>query len=208
MNKKLMMACTAVAAFVALIVVPTASAAMLTEVTNTMVVDTVPAGTWVTGKTTAPSKFTASGFNVECSNGELNGKVTQNAEGEAKGEIAVGGATFTGTGTSGDCTSALGSTKVTVNSKLCLAASKSADTVSITGCGANVTFTLEITGTGPCKYSTASVGGTLMTTKSPVTVSEQEAKKEEGGIFCPSSGKLDIELDLYTTGGTQILFWS
>jgi hypothetical protein len=33
-----------------------------------------------------------------------------------------------------------------------------------------------------------------------VNVSEQEAKKIEGGFFCPSSGKLDMDFDLYTTG--------
>jgi len=126
--------------------------------------------------------------------------VTKNSGTNIEVTVPVGKATYTGTGTGGDCTSALGSTKVTVNSELCLASGAS-DTLSITGCeGKAVVFTLEITGTGPCKYSTAAVAGTFTTNTTPATVkvTEQEAKKLEGGFFCPASGKLDQDFDLYT----------
>jgi hypothetical protein len=131
--------------------------------------------------------------------------VTKNSGSKIEGEVLAGGATYSGTGTSGDCTSAFGSTKVTVNSKLCLASGLN-DTLTITGClnaegkPLPVTFTLEVTGLGPCKYSTAAVSGTFTSNVTPATakVFEQEAKLEEGSFFCPSSGKLDQDFDLYT----------
>jgi hypothetical protein len=195
MRKKLIMACMAVAAFAAFVVAPAASASpVLTEAGAPLAV-----GSSIEGKNTGVTKFTGS-FNVECSSAILKGTLTKNSGTKIEGTIPVGSATFTGTGTGGDCTSALGSTKVTVNSELCLASGTTHNFV-VTGCsGAAVVFTLEITGTGPCKYSTAAVNGTFTTGTGTVNVSEQEAKKIEGGFFCPSSGKLDMDFDLYTTG--------
>jgi hypothetical protein len=194
MNRKLMMACMAIAAFAAFVIAPAASASpVLTE--NGVA---VAVGAEITGKNTGNTLFTGP-FNVVCSNADLAGKVTANSGTQIKGEIPAGSATFTGTGTSSDCTSALGSAAVTVNSALCLETVKGTDTVSVTGCGGNVVFTLTVTGTGPCKYSTATVKGTYVTNAgATVNVLEQEAVKSEGGFFCPSSGKLDMDFDLYT----------
>jgi hypothetical protein len=202
MHKKLIMACMAIAAFAAFVVAPAASASPVLTSEGKV----VPVGTSITGKNTGAITFTG-GFNVACSSADLSGTVTKNSENQIKGEIPVGGASFTGTGTGGDCTSALGNVKVTVNTKLCMETKgTTVDTETITGCGASVVFTLEITGTGPCKYSTASITDTYTTNITPAstTVSEQEAKKSEGGFFCPSSGKLDMVFDRYTTGGSGL----
>jgi hypothetical protein len=209
MFKKLIMACMAIAAFAAFVVAPAASASpVLTEITiveeggvKKEVSDTIAVGTSITGLNTGITKFTGP-FGVECDHDHLAGTVTANTGSKIKGEIPVGSAKFNGTATNTDCTSALGATSVTVNSKLCLETVTGSDNVLTTGCGANVTFTLEITGTGPCKYSTASVSGTFKTNAAAtVNLSEQVAKKHEGGIFCPSEGKLDMDFDLYTTNG-------
>jgi hypothetical protein len=200
MYKKLMMACMAITAFAAFVVAPAASAApVLTEAGVA-----VKTGSTIMGHNTGETVFTGA-FNVRCTTAHLTGTLTSNTGTKIKGEIPVGSAQFTGTGTSGDCTSALGNVGVTVNSKLCLETVTGADTVITTGCGANVVFTLEVTGTGPCKYSTASVSGTFVTNAAAtVNVSEQESKKSEGGIFCPSSGKLDMDFDLYTSNFTAL----
>ena len=201
MSKKLIAACMAIALFAAFALPAAASASP--HMTQGGV--GVAVGTSITGQNTGETVFTGA-FNVRCSSADLSGTLTENSGTSIKGEIPVGNASFTGTGTGGDCTSALGSTKVTVNSKLCLQTTKTADQLEVTGCGANVTFTLEITGTGPCKYSTSRVLGTFTTSpeNAKVTVSEQEATKEEGGIFCPSSGKLDMVFDL-TAGGKPVV---
>lgn len=191
-------AITALAAFVA----PTASASPL--LTSGGVA--VPVGTSITGKNTGNIAFTGA-FNVACSSVDLSGTVTKNSGTKITGEIPVGGVSITGTGPGGDCTTALGSAKVTVNSKVCLETITGTDTLVFTGCGgAPYTATFEITGTGPCKYSAASVTATYLTNASAtVIVSEQVTKKEEGGFFCPSEGKADDDLDLYTTGGATQL---
>ncbi|MGN6557270.1 MAG: hypothetical protein ACTHLH_04575 [Solirubrobacterales bacterium] len=206
MHKKLMLACMAIAAFAAFVVAPAASASpVLTDKNGGSTFGTIAVGASIKGTNEGVTKFTASGFNVECNNDLLSGTVTENSGSSIKGEIPVGSASFKGTGTSEDCTSALGSAKVAVTSKLCLATAAE-DKVTVTGCGANVVFDLEVTGTGNCKYSTASISGTYATSAdAKVTISEQSAAKTEGGIFCPSSGKLDMVFNLTTTNGETIL---
>jgi hypothetical protein len=201
MHKKLMMACMAIAAFAAFVVAPAASASPV--LTNGGVAATV--GTSFTGKNTGDLVFTGA-FNVRCTTGHLVGTVTSNTGTKIKGTIPVGSIKMTGTAPGADCTSALGSVGVTVNSELCLETVTGTDVTVFTGCaGAPVDFTLEVTGTGPCKYSTASVSGTFVTNAAArVNVTEQEAKKSEGGFFCPSSGKLDMLFDLYNTSGTPL----
>jgi hypothetical protein len=198
MHKKLMMACMAIAAFAAFVIAPAASASPVLTSNNVP----VPVGTSITGHNTGETLFTGA-FNVRCTTAHMTGTVTANSGTSIKGTIPVGSAVFTGTGANGDCTSALGNVKVTVNSELCLETVTGSDTVKTTGCGgAPVVFTLEVTGTGPCKYSTASVLGTYVTGEATILISEQAAKKSEGGFFCPSEGKLDLHFDLYTTGAT------
>jgi hypothetical protein len=197
MHKKLMMACMAIAAFAAFVIAPAASASPV--LTNSGGGATA-VGTEITGKNVGNTTFTGA-FNVVCSSADLTGKLTKNASNVIEGEIPVGSSTFTGTGTSSDCTSALGSTGVTVNTKLCLVA-KGGDVATVTGCGANLAFTLTITGTGPCKYSTASVSGTHNTNKdAEITIVKQPANLVEGGFFCPGTGELDMVFALTTKAG-------
>jgi hypothetical protein len=204
MHKKLMMACMAIAAFAAFVVAPAASASPV--LTNGGVA--VAVGTELTGKNTGETKFTGS-INVNCSNADLTGKVTKNNGTEIAGEIPVGSALFTGTHSTGDCTSTglfTAPAAVSVTSKLCLATVPKTDNVTITGCGANVKFTLNLTGLGPCEYSTATVLGTFVTNAgATINVLEQAATLTNTGSFCPTSGKLDMHFDLYTKGGgTQL----
>jgi hypothetical protein len=200
MHKKLMMACMAIAAFAAFVIAPAASASPV--LTDSGV--PVPVGTSVEGHSTGITKFT--GFGVECTTGNLKGTVTANTGTTIAGEVAAGAATFTGTGTNGDCTSPLGSIGVKLVSKLCFDTVSKTDNVTITGCGANpITFTLTITGSVPCSYKAATVTGTFVTNgPATINISEQEATGEgEGNSFiCPTSGKLDMDFDLYTTGRT------
>lgn len=211
MHKKLMMACMAIAAFAAFAMPSAASASpTLTDLTLPGgVVDTVKVGSWVVSTNVGVTKFTGS-VTVECSSATLKGTVTENSGSSFKGEIEPANASFTGTATGGDCTSTLFNSpaKVTVNSKLCLASVKGTDNVTTTGCGKNVSFTLTLTGNGPCKYETSSVSGSYVTNTQPnpaeVTVSEQESKLVEGGFFCPSSGKLDMVFKLETTDGSPV----
>ena len=206
MRKKLMLACMAVAAFAAFVIAPSASAKhpTLTDPPGTP----LPVGASVTAKNTGVTKFTGA-FNVECDHVHLTGTVkNNNTINPTVVTIPVGWAKFNGTGTNTDCTSAFGATKVTVNSELCVESITNTDTFKTTGCGANVTFTLEITGTGPCRYSTASVSGTATTNVTPATVEVKEEPAsgtgEGNGFFCPASGKLDTDYDLFTTNGVGL----
>jgi hypothetical protein len=200
MHKKLIMACMAIAAFAAFVIAPAASASpILTDSEGT-----VANGSEITGtlKAGTNSVFTGS-VTVTCSKAVLNGKVTANSGSSVKGEIPVGGASFTGTsGTGTECSSNLfgAPVVVTVNSALCLETVTGTDTVKTTGCGGKkVAFTLNLTGNGPCKYETEKVTGTYETGLPGLTVDNQPVSKVEGGFFCPSTGELDMTFNLYTT---------
>jgi hypothetical protein len=202
MYKKLMLACMAIAAFAAFVIAPAASASpALTEGATLL-----GPGTSIEGRNTGNTVFSGSGLTIECSTASLKGKVTENTGSSIKGEIPVGGSSFSGTGTSGDCTSNLGSASATVNSALCLATVSKTDNVSVTGCSTNpVVFTLSVTGTGNCKYSSVTVTGTFVTNEdATVKITNQGAKKVEGGIFCPGEGVLNMHFDLQTTNGATI----
>jgi len=203
MGKKLMMSCMAIAAIAAIVIAPTASASpVLTESGKAVAV-----GASVKWTNTGVTKFTASGFNVECSNDVLSGTVTQNNGTQIKGEIPVGSASFHGSGTGSGCTSSLGVVHWTISSKTCYATGSSIPpfTVIITGCTGNLIIIIEITGLGQCKYSAASISGTMPgNADSTINISEQSMAKTEGGVFCPASGKLDMDFDLTTTDGTTL----
>jgi hypothetical protein len=196
MHKKLMLACMAIAAFAAFVIAPAAQGAVLTE--NGTALAT---GTSVTAKNTGITKFTG-GFGVECEVAHLAGTVTTNSGGVVKGEIPATSATFTNTGGTA-CKSLLGATTVKVTSNLCLELPKGTDILTVKGCSGNVVFDLTASGV-TCKYEAASVSGTATTNSTPATanVSEQPAKEVGGSFFCPDEGKLDMDFDLYTTGGT------
>ena len=211
MHKKLIMACMAIAAFAAFVIAPAASVSpVLTDPVGTA----LPVGTSLTGVNTGTTTFTGSGgVNVHCTTAHIVGNLTVNNGTSIKGEVAVGGAHFTGTGSGGDCTGGLGDTKVTVNSKLCFETVAGTDNVKVTGCGSKVTFTLLATPTGtPCKYEgNIENGATYATGDATVNVvSGSPAKNVDipgdgNSIFCPTGGTLDMDFDLTTTGGGTVL---
>ncbi|HWN73074.1 MAG TPA: hypothetical protein VNN15_04620, partial [Solirubrobacterales bacterium] len=150
MHKKLMMACMAIAAFAAFVIAPAASATpVLTDPLGTP----LGVGASITGKSSSTTFTGSNGVNVVCNNADIPGTVTVNNGSLIEGNTPKEAAKFTGTGTSGDCTSSLGSVGVTVNSELCFKTVKGTDNVEVTGCGANeVTFTLNVTGVTSCAY--------------------------------------------------------
>ena len=201
MHKKLMVACMAIAAFAAFVVAPAASASPALTKSGVLLAK----GSAITGTNTGATLFEG-GFAVECSSADLSGTLTENTGTKIKGEVPVGSASFTGTGAGGDCTSALGDTKPTVTSKLCLETKTGTDEVTVTGCGSAVTFTLNVTSAGiTCAYSATSVTGTYKTAAAAtVNLSKQAAARETGqNIFCPSSGSLTMDFDL-SSGGTAL----
>ncbi|HWN72954.1 MAG TPA: hypothetical protein VNN15_04000 [Solirubrobacterales bacterium] len=200
MYKKLMLACTALAAFAAFVIAPAAQGAVLTEggvaIAN---------GSSITAlnESGTKAKFTG-GFGVECEVAHLKGTVTSNnsGSGTVSGEIPLGSATFTNAGGAA-CSSALGATTVTVTSKLCLDIAKGSDNVVTTGCGGNVIFDLKAAGI-TCKYETASVTGVATTGTGTVKVSKAPASEVGGIFFCPDTGELDMEFNVTTTNGTAV----
>ena len=200
MYKRFMASCTALVALAVLALAPAASASpVLTESGTALAV-----GSSVLTKSTGGIVFTGA-FNANCSLAEAVGTVTANTGSQIKGEIPIGGTKVGGTGASGDCTSSLGAVAVSVTSKVCTETVKGTDQVKLTGCGGNIAFTATITGSGVCKYTSTSMTGTFVTnTDAGLKLSEQEVKLSEGGIFCPSSGKVDVDSDETTTNGTTL----
>ncbi|MGN6557896.1 MAG: hypothetical protein ACTHLH_07765 [Solirubrobacterales bacterium] len=200
MYKRLMAGSAALAALAVFALAPLASASPVLTENGTA----VATGSSFTGKNTGELLFTGA-LNASCNLGEFAGTVTANTGTKIKGEVPVGGAKIGGTGASGDCTSSLGSVQVSMSSKVCTETVTGSDNVSVTGCGANIVFTATITGSGVCKYSTASMAGAFVTNAdATLKLSEQEFKRTEGGAFCPSSGKLDYTGDETTTNGTTL----
>ncbi|HWN73490.1 MAG TPA: hypothetical protein VNN15_06760 [Solirubrobacterales bacterium] len=195
MQKKLILACMAIAALAAFVIAPAAQAGVLTE--NGVA---VAVGSSITAKNTGTIKFTG-GFNISCEVAHMQGTVTANSGGVIAGEVPVGSATLSNAGGAA-CSSALGATTVKITSKLCVSIAKGSDTYTVTGCSANVKFDLTAAGT-VCEYETASVSGSFTTNSTPVsgTVSEQPAKEVGGKFFCPDEGKIDLSGWAYTTGG-------
>ncbi len=206
MHKKLITACMAIAAFAAFVIAPAASASpALTETTTGGPL--VAVGSSIKGTNTGETKFTIvkGGSAVVCTHAEMKGTLTGNSGTKIKGEIPSGGATFKGTASGEDCTSSLGAIKPTLTSKLCLETNTGADTVKVDGCGANITFSLDVTNVTTCKYKAASVSGTFITSAdATVNVSEQPAVLAESNFLCPSEGWLDMDFDLTTTDGTTL----
>jgi len=201
MQKKLIMACMAIAALAAFVVAPAASASPALTESGVK----VAAGTSITGKNTGNVLFTG-GFAVECSSADLKGTVSTNTGSWIGITVPLFSSSFTGSGFGGDCTSALGDVQMTLNGSLCLETS-GADTVPVNGCGGPITFTLKVTSAGiSCAYSTASVTGSFKTNAAAtVNVFSQGATRESGQSFlCPSEGRMTMDFDLTTTDGTQL----
>ncbi|MGN6557001.1 MAG: hypothetical protein ACTHLH_03200, partial [Solirubrobacterales bacterium] len=201
MQKKLISACLTVAAFAAMVVVPAASASpALTNAKGQL----VPVGTEIHVTAVGNGVFTGA-FNVTCTGGEGSGKVTMNSGTKIKAEIPAGSLKLSGTAAGGDCTSALGNVSMTLNSKIC-GETTTGDEAIATGCGANLTVSIAVTGVTTCKYQAPSMKGTFLTAPNDAqgTISEQPATGEStNSVFCPSSGKLDVSLaESINTGET------
>jgi len=218
MSKKLIAACMAIAAFAALAVASTASAApVLTQPTGTV----VPTGTAVVGKNVTETKMTTSLGTVTCSSAVMEGTVSNNATASgSKGTVT--NASFTGTGSEGECTSWTGGVSVTAGVAgglpWCLEATTSTDVGKVRGgkcseVSRGIKFALDFTSIGTCVYnrSTAAEGSlTTDVTNEVATVSleKQTWTKVEGGGLCPSEGSLDMTFALQTSGGSSMYFSS
>src|SRR6201989_1840549 len=201
MHKKLTVACMAISAWTAFACTPPASdSPVLTESGTAVAVVSSLRGT-----NTGLVRITGA-IPTECTDFYLAGTLTENTGTSIRGEIPVSGIHLAGTGESEDCTSPLGAVAVAVNNKLCWVVPKGTDFLTITGCGETVTYTLNFTGTGSCKYGAAEIWGESRT-KSDFTVNifERSAKKVEGGLFCPAEVKLDADLNFNTTDGSTLL---
>jgi hypothetical protein len=208
MKRKIIVGCMAISALAAF-ATPPASAAHLREGSTTG--QTLAAGASVTAASVGNVLFTG-GFGATCTSAHMSGTVTKDENGTIAVEVPALNPIIAGTGAGGDCTSALGDVKWTVNSKLCLHIPANTDNATFTGCGVNVTFSLNLTGVGVCKYTTANFGAVITTDKpelpkdAEVNISSQPFTKEEGSFFCPSNGQLDMEVVLTTTSGATLVF--
>jgi hypothetical protein len=82
--------------------------------------------------------------------GHTTGTLAEDAGGKIKIEIPAGNAVFKGTAEKEDCVGGdLGAVKATVSSKLCIEVNSS-DSASLTGCGAEVTFKIDVTSGVTC----------------------------------------------------------
>lgn len=213
MNLKLKLVHFSLVAFAAFAIAPALASAspVLTKSGVALAV-----GSPVTGQSSNVVLTTSSG-NITCQTADLAGTVTQNNGTEVKGEITS--ASYTGTGTSGRCTSTisdlLGGTvtaQFTVETlPHCIAVTAGAAMIShINACtaGQNLRFTLHLFShlpgpIGTCTFESASVTTEYTTNgiAAALHATEQPFTSSSGGI-CPSVAKLDQDITL-TTGGAS-----
>lgn len=202
MHKKLMMAYMAIAAFAALVVAPAASATNLTE--NGV---TISSGASVKATNVGNTLFSAGELTTTCTAATFSGTIVKDSGGQIIAEVQAGNPSFTGTGTSGDCTSPLGNVKLTVNSKLCLEFA-SVDSGQFNGCSGFLTITLNVTNIVTCTYDRLELTGFITTgaTGDAAFSPGGGLSRDSGGFFCPNSGTLTMTVDLTTTNGTTLAF--
>ena len=216
MRSKLIVACMALVAFAAFVLPATASATTLTNAKG----ETVAPGTLLTSSNTGSTIFKGSFGSVECSTAHLTGPLFKN---DPTVEGTINSASFTGTGTGGDCTSTLGAVKVTTSGAFngtpwCVRAL--GDELQIRGnscdkAARSITYVLDFTNVfgSPisCAYerttATGPVKGTHTTNPldaagTVATGANSEFKIETGQSgFCPASGSLEMTFDLEIDGG-------
>ncbi|HWN73722.1 MAG TPA: hypothetical protein VNN15_07950 [Solirubrobacterales bacterium] len=200
MQNKLVASCIAVAALAAFAASAASASPVLTE--NGVA---IPAGASVTAANTGVIKFTDREITEECTTLLWTGTVLQNTGTKIQLEFPKG-LGFGGTGTFAPCTSPKGEFSWSFKSKLCFEANKGSDNVVITGCGANLLFTIG----GECEYSAASITGTFTTNSdATITLANQSFERIKGlfiagGIPCTTPASIDLVLDLTTTNGTTL----
>jgi len=220
MSKKLIAACMAIAAFAAFAMASTASAApVVTQPTGTV----LATGTNVIGTNLGITKFTSSILTTECSTAKLEGPLKSNSTaGGFSGEITK--ATYSGTGTSGDCTAtgsffsgSAAATPETGTNGLpwCLKSAAAGDNFEINGgaCGGvarGIRFALDLTGLVTCTYE--KTGGLTGTFTTDTAGGDATGKLNSGqkftrisGFGCPSEGELDMEFTEETANGAAYI---
>ena len=200
MHKKIIAAGMAVAALAAVGASVASASPVLTEGGLP-----VAAGASVTAVNTGTIKFTDREITEECSSLLWTGTVLQNTGTKIQLEFPKG-LGFSGTGTGGTCTSPKGEFTWGFKSKLCFEANKGSDNIAVTGCGANLLFTIGL----ECEYSAASMTGTFITNSdATITLANQSFERIKGlfiagGIPCTTPASIDVVLDLTTTNGTTL----
>jgi hypothetical protein len=214
MMKNLIKASIAMAAFAALLVVPSvASALTVTAPTGTSYIGNVIATNVPHANTKEHTLMTLPGGGaVTCDRATLTGKTLNNHANPIQGEITT--AQFEGPNKNPECTSPFGNVTPTPNHTKDLlhngltslpwcikAGAENKFTLRGGTCAAPraVTFALH-TPVGECVYSKETVNGTYTT--HPIdaigTIIDQEFTKITGSFFCPASGKLDMAFTLTT----------
>jgi hypothetical protein len=223
MNKKLFVACLAIAAFA---VMPSLASAkpVLTHPTGTVLnvgasTCTEKAGICILGTNVGNSTLVTSTGTLTCTTVSMTGRLTANTTvGGAKGQIES--ATFGGTGGTAagepapECTGSnffTPATSITPSQSLpwCLETGEG-DTATLKGgtCGAqtSINFKLAVTGVGSCEYTrAATVNATVQTdgegvaeTQNTIGISEVPWTLVSGPGLCPGEGKLSMRLKLET----------
>jgi hypothetical protein len=203
MHKKILAICAALVAFAALPAMASASPVLQNSGT------TVATGSGIKATNVGNTVMTTSLGSVECSTSTMAGTLVTNSGTLIEGNIES--AAFSGTGENGKCTGPFGDVTVTVPSlPWCIKTTKTMHQIEIRGGKCSeapraVTFILH-SSFGECKYTRASVLGTLTTggTQAHLTASGVEFAGETNPFGCPSSGKLDMTYKLETTGGTAL----
>jgi hypothetical protein len=225
MGKKLITACLGLVAFAAFVLPATASASpVITHPTGTVLDLSKTSCTGVAGTACVTAtnigvtkmKDTANNTLTECSTATMTGYLTKNSGTEIEGDIH--NTTFSGSGTSGECTSTFGGITVDTNigegTPWCIKATSKMEPNEFQVIGGNcgtakeITFVLTSTTVGTCKYTretkTSPIKGTYTTHSTGDAVLSLAAgantsfSKEEGGIFCPSEGTLEMSFTLET----------
>lgn len=201
MPKKLITICAAVAALSIFAVAPAASASPV--LTNEGAA--VPVGTEIKGNNTGTFAFNEGSYTISCGTVDLTATVAGNAGSQIKLETAPAALTSSGTATAGDCTASWGPATLTWG-RLCFETTSGTDNVKVTGCGANITMTTNITGVVICKYAAASVTASFLTNADATfSLSAINLTKTEGsGLFCPSQITFSLDLDLTTASGKTL----
>jgi hypothetical protein len=215
MHKKILAICAALVAFA----VAPAMASASPELQTSGGVK-VATGTTIKATNTEPTVFTTTSGNITCTSATLEGPLVTNSGKAVEGNIET--ATFTGTGTSGRCTSTIlilgveTQYQVTTKPPYCLV-STGGDVASIRGgkcseAAKNVVFVLDAfsasgSSLGTCEYTRSSVSTSYATNTSPLvlsTAAEQTFTGPSGFNFCPSSGTLDAKFKVQTSTGGEL----
>jgi hypothetical protein len=223
MKGKLIAACMALAAFVAFTVVPaSASAVQIGETSGSPATfSPLAAGTKILATSASIALLTSENGSklLECPSASITGELITNGPSTITGNITS--ASFSGTGTEGDCLSSTGaSIKVTTSIAgglpYCLKTIAEKDELEVRGgkcseAARSIKYTLDATGVGTCGYEANSLKGTFTTDTSgqdavaTLTKAGPFTRYESEGLisfFCPEKGTtLDVSFTLETDEG-------